>query len=368
MSVLHRCDKIKKILFGAVFLRTGLKTVWIKIRLRKGDKQECRKSCEDYREGAGEGYIMILSVSRRTDIPNYYFDWFCRRLREGYLYVRNPMNERQVSRIDLSPEAVEGMVFWTKNPAAMMGRLGEIEKYPYYVQFTLTGYGRDVEPGLPDKQQVLLERFRELSRAIGRRRVIWRYDPILFNRVYTPDYHRKAFAAIAGSLEGYTERAVISFVDMYTKIRKNMAALQVRDLPEGELALFAGQLAAVAREHGMTVESCSEAIDLEAAGIRHGSCIDPGLMGEIMDCRILARKDKNQRKECGCMESVDVGTYNTCHNGCRYCYANLSQGAVRSRTERYDPDSLLLCGAVGPDDRVTLQKRRSVADGQMIEC
>lgn len=218
---------------------------------------------------------MILSVSRRTDIPNYYFDWFCNRLREGWLYVRNPMNERQVSRIELMPETVDCIVFWTKNPAAMMNKLSLLDPYSYYVQFTLTGYGRDVEPGLPDKRSVLLPRFRQLSRAIGKKRVIWRYDPILFTPVYTSSYHLKAFAEIAGELEGYTETAVISFVDMYSKIRKNMKALQLRELPEQELMEFAGRLADIAKMHGITVRSCAEALDLEAAGIRHGSCIDP---------------------------------------------------------------------------------------------
>lgn len=308
---------------------------------------------------------MILSVSRRTDIPNYYFEWFCNRVREGYLYVRNPMNERQISYIDLSPEVVDCIVFWTKNPEAMMGRLLAIEKYPYYIQFTLTGYGRDVEPGLPDKQTVLLERFRKLSCMIGKKRVIWRYDPILFNPIYTPDYHRKAFAAIAGKLEGYTERVVISFVDSYAKIRKNMAALKAGYLPEGELRKFAMQLAAMGREHGMIVESCAEAIDLQEEGIRHGSCIDSRLIEEITGGRILAGKDKNQRKECGCVESIEVGTYNTCKNGCRYCYANFSEAAVRSYTDKYDPYAPLLCGEIRADDKVTMRKMKSVIDGQL---
>ncbi len=308
---------------------------------------------------------MILSVSRRTDIPNYYFEWFCNRVREGYLYVRNPMNERQISYIDLSPEVVDCIVFWTKNPEAMMGRLSAIEKYPYYIQFTLTGYGRDVEPGLPDKQTVLLERFRKLSCMIGKKRVIWRYDPILFNPIYTPDYHRKAFAAIAGKLEGYTERVVISFVDSYAKIRKNMASLKAGYLPEGELRKFAMQLAAMGREHGMIVESCAEAIDLQEEGIRHGSCIDSRLIEEIIGGRILAGKDKNQRKECGCVESIEVGTYNTCKNGCRYCYANLSESAVRSYTDKYDPYAPLLCGEIRADDKVTMRKMKSVIDGQL---
>lgn len=308
---------------------------------------------------------MILSVSRRTDIPNYYFDWFCNRLREGYLYVRNPMNERQVSRIELSPEVVDCMVFWTKNPAAMLEGLSEIEKYPYYVQFTLTGYGRDVEPGLPDKETTLPETFRRLSRAIGRKRVIWRYDPVLFTPLYTPAWHLRAFGEMAGRLEGYTQRVVISFVDSYAKIRKNMKALGTYDLPEGELRQFAGQLAAIAARHGLAAESCAEAMNLEDVEIRHGSCIDSRLIEEIMGCRIRAGKDRNQRAECGCAESVEVGAYNTCRNGCRYCYANFSQAAVRSRAGLYDPYSPILCGAVEPEDKVTLRKTKSLRDGQL---
>lgn len=57
---------------------------------------------------------MILSVSRRTDIPNYYSEWFLDRLKEGYLYVRNPINIHQISKITLSPEVIDCIVFWTK--------------------------------------------------------------------------------------------------------------------------------------------------------------------------------------------------------------------------------------------------------------
>ena len=98
---------------------------------------------------------MILSVSRRTDIPQYYSDWFFNRMKEGFLYVKNPMNSHQVSKIILSPDLVDLVVFWTKNPAPMMRRIGELGEIPYYIQFTLTGYGRDIEPGLPDKHELI---------------------------------------------------------------------------------------------------------------------------------------------------------------------------------------------------------------------
>ena len=149
---------------------------------------------------------MILSVSRRTDIPNYYADWFYNRIKEGFLYVRNPMNYHQVSRIELSPDLVDCIVFWTKNPEPMMARLHELDDYAYYFQFTLTGYGRDIEPNVPHKKDRMIPVFQRLSETIGSSRVVWRYDPILFNDVYTEEYHLRAFERIADALADFAEK------------------------------------------------------------------------------------------------------------------------------------------------------------------
>ena len=165
---------------------------------------------------------MILSASRRTDIPNYYSEWFFNRIKEGYAYVRNPVNPRQISEILLTPDVVDCIVFWTKNPAQMMARLGELSAYNYYFQFTLTGYGKDIERGVPHKKERMLPIFRELSQMIGKERVIWRYDPIIINDKYTTEYQISAFRQIAQALDGFTEKVVISFVDIYSKIKKNM--------------------------------------------------------------------------------------------------------------------------------------------------
>lgn len=309
---------------------------------------------------------MILSASRRTDIPSYWSDWFLRRLREGFVYVRNPMNPRQISRIALSPQVVDCIVFWTKNPGPLAERLGELEGYPYYFQYSLTCYGRDVESNLPDKKTVLIPLFRRLARELGPDRVIWRYDPILFSRRYTPEYHLRAFEEIAGRLEGCTRRVVISFVDLYAKTRRGTAGLDLSPPPgDGELLEFAGKLAAIARRHGLTMESCAEKLDLEPAGVRHGHCIDKELIEEIIGCRLTAAKDKNQRPECGCFESVDIGLYNTCRNGCRYCYATFNPEQVERQTALYDPDSPLLCGRVELGDVVRERKAASLRDAQV---
>ena len=303
---------------------------------------------------------MILSVSRRTDIPSYYSEWFFNRIKEGYLCVRNPMNPSQVSRIELSPEVVDCIVFWTKNPKPMLDRLQELSGYHYYFQFTLTGYGRDVEKNIPHKKEVMIPVFQELSDQIGSEKVVWRYDPILFTKVYTPEYHLKAFSQIAGALKGYTEKCVISFVDSYAKIRKSMAELGVYELGREELVTFAGELARIAGENGMTITSCAETMDLEECGIGHNACIDKELIEEIIGAELKIGKDKNQRKECGCIESMDVGTYNTCRNGCKYCYANYSLESVIANCKKYDPCSPILCDSIKAEDIVTNRKVKSL--------
>lgn len=308
---------------------------------------------------------MILSVSRRTDIPSFYSEWFFERLKEGFVYTRNPMNPKQVSRLKLTPETVDCIVFWTKNPEPMLARLKELEPYPYYFQFTLTSYGTDVEANVPHKREVMIPVFQQLSEAIGSKRVIWRYDPILFTKRYTPEYHIKAFRQMAEALRGYTEKCVISFVDTYAKNKKNMQALGVYELPKEALEAFAKELCDIAKENGMVMASCAEQINLAHCGIAHNACIDKVLIEEIIGCKLKGIRDKNQRGTCGCMESIDIGTYHTCGNGCVYCYANHSEAQVKQNSARYDVHSPILCGVMGKDDKVTERKNVSFRDEQL---
>lgn len=308
---------------------------------------------------------MILSVSRRTDIPHYYPEWFCNRIKEGFAYVRNPWNPNQVSRIDLSPEVVDCIVFWSKNPKPMIERLNELAGYDYYFQFTLTGYGKDVERNLPDKKEVLIPAFQDLSARIGKERVIWRYDPIIFTGKYTPEYHLKAFGQIASALRGYTEKCVISFVDLYAKIKKGMEALGAFEMEKAELMEFARAISRIAGENDMITGSCAECLDLDQCGIEHNSCVDKTLIEKITGSRLRAAKDKNQRPECGCVESVDIGTYNTCKAGCIYCYANVSKESAAKSCGIYDPESPILCGSLNEKDRVTERKVCSSKERQL---
>lgn len=298
---------------------------------------------------------MILSVSRRTDIPRFYSDWFFERIKEGFLYVRNPMNSRQISRIDLSPEQVELIVFWTKDPSPMLGRLSELNSIPCYLQFTLTGYGRDVEPGLPNKQE-LIRVFKEFSKVLGPDRMVWRYDPIFINDRYEEAYHLRAFEQIAREFKGHTNKVVISFLDWYGKTARNMKGIKAEEMTEERMLNISRAMAEIAGSCHMRMEACAETADLSQAGVSRGSCIDPVMVEKILGVPIKEKKDKNQRAECGCLESVEVGAYDTCLMGCRYCYANDSQLSVERKTALYDVHSPLLCGRVEDGDKITERK------------
>lgn len=308
---------------------------------------------------------MILSVSRRTDIPNYYAEWFMNRLREGYLYVRNPINAHQISKIELTPELIDCIVFWTKNPEGIFEFLDELKKYPFYFQFTLTGYGKDIEANIPNKKMVMIPRFQELSSKIGKERVIWRYDPILFSNRYTKEYHIAAFSQIAKSLMGYTEKCVISFVDIYRKNKSFLTEQNKNKLTIEQLNEFASTLQRIAKLYGIKVATCSEKIDLSACGIEHNQCIDKQLIEKITGDHLNVEKDINQRKECGCVESVDVGSYNTCVNGCLYCYATYNKETVEKCMQMYDINSPILCGRIMEEDKITERKLKRFRDAQI---
>ncbi len=248
---------------------------------------------------------MIISASRRTDIPALFSDWFYNCVGKGFVLLRNPYNPLQVGRVTLTPDKVDGFVFWTKNAAPMLERIHELEKFKYYFQFTITPYGRDIEKNIPDKNEVIIPAFKK----IGVNKAIWRYDPVFINEKYTEEYHIKAFTTIAESLEGYTSKVVLSFVDSYRGV--DLRPLNIQQLSSEQLRELAQELACIAASHGMELSACAE--DL---GIAQSCCIDGKMFG------VIKQKDRNQRGLCGCVESVDIGSYSTCGNGCAYCYAN----------------------------------------------
>lgn len=309
---------------------------------------------------------MIISASRRTDIPAFYSDWFLNRIKEEYVYVRNPLNFYQVSKIKLSPDVVDFIVFWTKNPEPLLSRLDELKNYNYYFQFTLTSYGNDIEENVPKKGKYVIQTFKKLSDKIGKDRVIWRYDPILLNEKYTINYHTENFEKIAKQLSGYTEKCTISFLDFYKKTEKNLKSCNIEQFNNQTIKILAKNLSDTAHSYGLKIDTCSENIDLSEFQIGHACCIDGALMERLTNCKFKVSKDKNQRKECGCVESIDIGAYNTCPHGCRYCYANFNQKQVDNNYSEYDCNSSILCSKIDDlKDKITERKVKSIAKGQL---
>lgn len=295
---------------------------------------------------------MIISASRRTDIPAFFADWFFTRIREGHVLVRNPQNAHLVSKIDVSPGSVDCIVFWTKNPAPFIDRLGLLKNYAYYFLYTMTGYGRTLEPRVP-ALEASIKCFQSLSEHVGPGRVLWRYDPVIVTDKNTVEWHAENFEYIARCLSGFTNKCIISFVDYYKKTIKNMASIDYAEITGDEIVRLADTMKSTGSRYRIAIATCAEEIDLSEQGILHGACIDARFVEEISGRPLQIRKDQNQRSWCGCAASVDIGAYDTCPHGCLYCYANADIDRVGRNSQEHDTKSGLLYGRLAEPDRVS---------------
>lgn len=298
---------------------------------------------------------MIVSVSRRTDIPAFYLEWFFNRLKEGYVLVRNPMNYNQVSKISLTKEAVDCFVFWTKNPKNIINYIDLLCDYKFYFQVTITPYGNSIEAGMPKKDEIISS-FIKLSNKIGKEKVIWRYDPILLNKNIDYDYHFKYYEYIASKLSGFTNKCIISYLDEYRKTERNTKDLFLKKINKEDMIEIAKGLSEIAYKHNINISTCCEKVDLSNYGINHSKCIDDKLISQIAGTKLLINKDKNQRNECGCVKSIDIGVYNTCPHLCKYCYANYSFKTAQRNHKLHNPNSPLLFGELRGDETIKERK------------
>jgi len=297
-----------------------------------------------------KGGMVIVTVSRRTDIPAFYSEWFMRRIEEGYFVNVNPFNVGQRRRIPLDPEQVDIFLFITKNPGPLMPYLRELDRrgYRYYFHYTLNDYPAFLEPRVPILRQ-RTETFRRLSEELGPRRVVWRYDPIVISQETTIDYHLERFSRLAEELKGYTDQAIISLLQIYPKVQKRLQRLEavsgfrVIDIRDeryrDDLERLLSGLAGIARENGLEITSCAEVLNIERYGIKPGSCVDGERIAALLGRRLPVGRDRSQRPHCRCLQAVDMGTYDMCRFHCYYCYANRSERAVDRKTARYRPEA-----------------------------
>lgn len=293
---------------------------------------------------------MVISASRRTDIPSCHPLWLSNRVKEGYVLVRNPYRHNQVTRVPLGPEKVDAFVFWTKNPLPLLPYLHLLDAYNYYFQFTVTSYGRELECNIPSKSEVIIPAFKRLSSLIGAQRVIWRYDPVLLSRKYTVGYHKKYFSLLAERLSGSTHRCIVSFIDMYPAVRQALelaGCMEPDDVQRHELL---EHFVVEGRRTGIEIGLCCEDIDEDIPGIKDGCCIDKTLIERISGTALDVGRDRNHRSGCTCAESIDIGCYGTCSNGCLYCYANRGIRPSCISQSAFDPHSPLLGGHLKKDD------------------
>ena len=298
---------------------------------------------------------MIISASRRTDIPAFHMDWMMNRLRAGYCLVRNPMVDNVVYRIDLDPKNVDAIIFVTKNPAPIIPHLKEIASMGHLALFqvTITPYGRDIEPEVPFKADVA-DAFKAVSERIGADRMIWRYDPIILNDRIGVEYHRRKFELLCKELEGYTRRCTFSFLEMYGKLHDRP---ELRSITFAEMDAMAEMMVPIAERYGMKLSYCCAKHDLSRFGIEPRGCIDRQMMRSLNIP--FEEMDSPLRDGCRCVKNIDIGSYDTCLHNCIYCYANRRDKEQRKMKD-YDPEGEMLYGSLSPEDTVVPLKGRDV--------
>ena len=306
---------------------------------------------------------MIVNTGMRTDIPAYYSKWLIRRIREKYVLVRNPYFPRQVTRFRLTPDVVDCLAFCTKNPQPMLGHLEELRNVHQFWFVTITPYGKEIEPHVPDKR-VVIASLRTLSDALGRQAVSWRYDPVFLSEKYSVSFHIAAFEKMCEALCGYVDQCVISFIDLYEKTKRNFPG--VCNVPESERLEIGREFARIGASYGIRIRSCCEGTHLCQFGIDVSGCMTREILEHAigMEIRVPAGK-KTQRDGCGCLLGSDIGAYNTCGHGCIYCYANENRELVRQNMREHDPESPLLIGRLRPEDEVRMAKQVRYCTGQM---
>lgn len=307
---------------------------------------------------------MIINTGMRTDIPAFYSEWLLNRIREGYVLVRNPYNPLQVTKYSLSPEVVDLISFCTKNPAPMLPHMDILKPYGQYWFVTITPYGRDIEPNVPEKQKVM-EDFKMLSDTVGVDSVGWRYDPIFVDGEHSVEWHIGEFEQMAKNLAGYTRTCVISFIDIYKKVERNFP--EAREVYNSDRLTLGKAFIDIAKKYDITIRPCAEGNDLEPYGADCSGCMTVKTFETALHAKLdVPRRSKNQRNgECACLLGTDIGAYDTCGHLCRYCYANTNPELVKENMKIHDPKSPFLLGHSTPEDIIHVAKQQSWINQQI---
>lgn len=307
---------------------------------------------------------MIIQTGMRTDIPAFYSEWFINRIKEGHVLVRNPYNPAQVTKYSLLPDVVDLIAFCTKNPAPMLKYMDLLKSYGQYWFVTITPYGKDIEPNVPDKE-IVMEDFKRLSDCVGVDSVGWRYDPIFVDKNYSVECHIQKFEKMARNLSGYTKTCVISFIDLYKKVERNFPDAKVVSR-ENRIRL-GKEFVEIAARYGMVIKPCAEGEELAAYGADCSGCMTVETFEKALHSHLDVPKRKNNQRngQCACLLGTDIGAYDTCGHLCKYCYANSDASLVRDNMKKHNPKSSFLIGESMEGDVIHEAVQKSWVDGQM---
>lgn len=293
---------------------------------------------------------MIINTGGRTDTVQYYTDWLLCRFAEGYVLTRNPLFPHKVNRYELDPDKVDCVVFCSKNYKPILPRLHEItDRFNTYFHYTITAYGKEIEPGVPSIEESI-KTLIELSKQVGRKRIAWRYDPVLLTKEYTIQRHLETFERMAQVIAPYIDRCIFSFVEMYKKLEINMPELL--PLSQQDMDTLAQGLGAIAQKYGFFIQTCGTNGDFTRYGIHSSGCMTLDILGDANGIVFKDLKHKGMRQGCHCIESRDIGAYDTCMNGCKYCYANKNPRKAFENFKYHAPASPLLLGTIKPEDTI----------------
>lgn len=300
---------------------------------------------------------MIINTGARTDTVQYYTPWLLRRFEEGYVLSRNPLFPNTVTRYELTPDKVDCVVFCSKNYTPLLPSIEKItERFSTYFHYTITAYGKDTEPGVPDIDESI-HTLIKLAGIVGPGHIAWRYDPVLLTQEYTVRRHLETFKHIAARVTGHIDRCIFSFVEMDKKLQIRMPELV--PLTQNDKDELAAGLGAIAAHYKIPVQTCGTNGDYTRHGILASGCVTLDMIGRANGNSFRNLKHKGLRQGCHCIESRDIGAYDTCLNGCKYCYANTNPQKARENFKLHAPDSPLLLGSLNPADTVRQGAQRS---------
>lgn len=301
---------------------------------------------------------MILNTGGRTDTVNYFSEWLLNRFAAGYAYSRNPFHPDVVNRIDLNPKTIDVVEFCSKNYRPILSRLHEItERFNCHFHYTITAYDKDIEPNVPGIDESI-ETLRDLSAQVGKEKIIWRYDPVLLTGKYTIERHFATFDYMAGRIAPYVSRCVFSFVVWYKKLHLP----ELQPISGQQKELIAKGLGEMAAKRHLYIQTCGTKESYEQYGIHHSGCMTRAVYEHSLGLHFKKVAERGNRPGCRCMESRGLGDYNTCLNGCRYCYANYDHEKARENYRLHDPESPLMIGHLRPTDKIVPLHQESCLD------